>query len=127
MCVEIYNKCSIKQKGNSMNGIQNYGVRNYQPSFAGGKGNVQNYGKLAKYVIVPEPVAQPMYTRKQKPDLSRLLKAVCDMNDAILNNNKFIKKHDEITNRLLEAEFMQPGENVSHEGIIDDLMKIMNS
>ena len=46
-----------------MNGIQNYGVSNYQPSFFA-KGNLKKYGKLAKYIKVKKQPAQPLYTKK---------------------------------------------------------------
>ena len=85
-----------------MNGIQNYGVSNYQPSFFA-KGNLKKYGKLAKYIKVKKQPAQPQYTKKN-----------------------FIQKGDKVIDLLLQYKSSYK-QRVGHEGIFDDLMRILNS
>ncbi len=84
-----------------MNGIQNYVGSNYQPSFQQ-KGSLRRYGKLAKYVKV----------KKQQPQT--------------YTKNNFIQKADKMVDVLMQHQFCAT-KRVGHEGIMDDLMKFLNS
>ena len=113
-----------------MNGIQNYLGSNYQPSFQQ-KGSLRRYGKLAKYVKPEQKPNQPMYVKK-KPisvkDFTRLMQSFIYLNERTLNGEGDLvrNKLDRIVDLLMQHQSCDT-KRVGHEGIIDDIKKILAS